>query len=163
MKTIPHISRSLRMGLSPLHQAFQRLSRRDQLALVILLTFLLLMLLGMGGVSLHQNANHAQKNYDTTMSEVFWLRSQAGNIKPPQAQNITSPEMIKQIVTQSGINEAQVTENADGVQLVFQHSQPSVVSNIFNQLTQQGITISQLQIYQATPEQFAVQAVVLLK
>ena len=97
------------------------------------------------------------------MSEVFWLRSQAGNIKPPQAQNITSPEMIKQILTQSGINEAQVTENADGVQLVFQHSQPSVVSNIFNQLTQQGITISQLQIYQATPEQFAVQAVVLLK
>lgn len=45
------------------------------------------------------------------------------------------PEMIKQNSPPSlALIEAQVTENADGVQLVFQHSQPSVVSNILTSL-----------------------------
>lgn len=142
----------------PLAQAFNRLGKRDQLALLALLAFLLMFGVGFGGWALHKKANASQKAYDTTLADIFWLRSQAGNINPNQAQTANKADTVRQVLTQSGIT-AQVVENQDTIQVSFSHTQASVVSNVFSQLVQQGLTINQLQITQPTPDKLEVQAV----
>lgn len=144
---------------SPMTDAFQRLSRRDQLALLMLALFLVSFGVGVGGWTLHSNANLAKKNYDTTMADVFWLRSQAGNINPNQSQAMSKVDAINQILTQSGIINAQVVENGNSIQVAFSHSQTGVITNIFNQFEQQGIHIQQLQINQPTLDKLEVQSV----
>lgn len=146
----------------PMVTAFYNLSRRDQLALSALAVFLLLFGFGFGGYLLHQKANASQKAYDNTLADVFWLRSQAGNIasnpsNSGQAVNGSKVDTVRQILAQSGIN-AQVMDNNGQIQVSFSHPQAGVVNNIFNQLTQQGLTITQLQINQPTPERLDIQA-----
>lgn len=150
---------SMQKFTSPMGIAFQRLSRRDQLALLILALFLVVFVVGVGGWTLHSKANMAQKNYDAAMADVFWLRSQAGNINPNQSQNISKVDAIKQVLSQSGIVNAQVVENGNSVQVAFSHSQSGVVTNIFNQFEQQGISIQQLQINQPSLDKLEVQSV----
>ena len=74
------LSQRWQQAASPLAQAFANLSRRDQIALLGLLGFLLVFAVGFGGWTLHEKANTSQKAYDSTLADVFWLRSQAGNI-----------------------------------------------------------------------------------
>ena len=146
---------------APMANAFNNLGRRDQLALLGLVAFLLLFGFGFGGYLLHQKANTAQKAYDNALSDVFWLRSQAGNIAPNTAQptaNAGKADQIRQILMQSGIN-AQVVDNSGQIQVSFNHPQAAVVSNVFNQLTQQGVTIVQLQMNQPSLDKVEVQAV----
>lgn len=159
MKPLYSLTQTMQKITSPLGLAFQNLSRRDQLALLILALFLVFFVVGVGGWTLHSKANAAQKNYDDTMADVFWLRSQAGNINPNQAQNISKVDAIKQILTQSGIANAQVVDNGNSVQVAFSHSQAGVITNILNQVEQQGISIEQLQINQPSLDKLEVQSV----
>lgn len=158
MARLSKFNQSWQQGTQPLLQAFANLSKRDQVALLALGAFLLIFGVGFGGWTLHEKANASKKAYDTTLADVFWLRSQAGNINPNQAQSANKADTIRQILTQSGIN-AQVVENPDGIQVSFSHNQASIVSNVFAQLSQQGIAINQLQMNQPTPDKLEVQAV----
>lgn len=139
--------------------AFNNLARRDQIALMILAAFLLVFGLGFGGWTLHQKAQKAQKEYDAAVAELFWLRSQAGNISPTQTQTLPPVETVKQIMAQAGIT-AQVVETAGKIQLGFAHAQASVISNVMGQLSQQGFSIEQLQVNQPAMDKLEVQAVV---
>ena len=161
MKPHASLSQSLQKLTTPLGHAFQNLSRRDQIALLILAMFLLFFVVGVGGWTLHSKANQAQKKYDDTMADVFWLRSQAGNINPnqTQTQQVSQADAIKQILSQSGIVNAQVVENGNTIQVAFSHAQASVITNIFNQFEQQGIRIQQLQINQPALDKLEVQSV----
>ena len=159
MKPHASLSQSLQKLTTPLGHAFQNLSRRDQIALMILAIFLLFFVVGVGGWTLHSKANLAQKKYDDTMADVFWLRSQAGNINPNQTQQVSQADAIKQILSQSGIVNAQVVENGNTIQVAFSHAQASVITNIFNQFEQQGIRIQQLQINQPAVDKLEVQSV----
>lgn len=144
---------------APLTQFFAQLSRRDQLALSGLIGFLCLFALGLGGWSLHEKANASQKAYTNTVADVFWLRSQAGNINTAQSAPMGNhADSVRQVMAQSGIT-ATVVDNNGSIQVSFGHPQAAVVSNVFGQLSQQGITIEQLQINQPTLEQLEVQAV----
>lgn len=96
MKPHASLSQSLQKLTTPLGHAFQNLSRRDQIALLILAMFLLFFVVGVGGWTLHSKANQARKKYDDTMADVFWLRSQAGNINPNQTQQVSQADAIKQ-------------------------------------------------------------------
>lgn len=152
------LSNSMDSAVAPLIQRFARLSRRDQLALSILMAFLLLFTFGFGGWTLHQKANARQKDYDKTLADIFWLRSQAGNINQNQsAQLANKSDAVRQSLTQLGI-QAQVVENNGAIQVSFSHPQPAVVNNVFNQFTQQGLTIRQLQINQPSVDKLEVQA-----
>lgn len=156
---VTQVSQRWQRASAPLTQFFARLSRRDQLALVGLAGFLLLFALGFGGWTLHEKANASQKAYTNTVADVFWLRSQAGNITTAQsAPTGNHADTIRQVLAQSGIT-ATVVDNNDSVQVSFGHPQAAVVSNVFAQLSQQGITIEQLQINQPTLNQLEVQAV----
>ncbi|MGD4317376.1 type II secretion system protein GspM [Xanthomonas citri pv. citri] len=139
MKPHPSLSQSLQKLTTPLGHAFQNLSRRDQIALLILAIFLLFFVVGVGGWTLHSKANQAQKKYDDTMADVFWLRSQAGNINPNQTQQVSQADAIKQILSQSGIVNAQVVENGNTIQVAFSHAQASVITNILNQFEQPAV------------------------
>lgn len=143
----------------PLQQKFQNLSAKDQFALTALAIFLAVFLLGFGGWELHQKANATQKAYTQATNELFWLRSQAGNINPNQSQNIATADSVRSLLQQSGIT-AQVGETGENIQLNFSHSHAPVVNNIFNQIAQQGFVIKQLQINQITPDRLEVQSVI---
>lgn len=138
---------------------FDQLSRRDQLALVFLMGFLLIFGLGFGGWKVHQNAQKVQKGYETAVADLFWLRSQAGNISPTQSQALSSGDNIKQILAQAGIS-AQVVDTTGKQQISFSHSQVAVISNVIGQIAQQGFKIEQLQISQVSLDKLEVQAVV---
>lgn len=127
--------------------AFARLARRDQLALLFLTGFLVIFGLGFGGWTLHQASQKAQKDYTAVVADLFWLRSQAGNIATSPTQSLPPAEAVKQLLSQAGIT-AQVVDNAGKLQINFSHSQASVISNVIAQLSQQGFTIEQLQIVQ---------------
>lgn len=158
MKPHPSLSQSLQKLTTPLGHAFQNLSRRDQIALLILAIFLLfLWLVSVVGRCIAKPTKH--KKYDDTMADVFWLRSQAGNINPNQTQPVSQADAIKQILSQSGIVNAQVVENGNTIQVAFSHAQASVITNIFNQFEQQGIRIQQLQINQPALDKLEVQSV----
>lgn len=143
---------------TPMTQKFAQLPRRDQMALLGLAVFLVLFVFGFGGWELHQKANTAQKNYNQATNDLFWLRSQSANINPNQSQSTTTADSVRQVLAQSGVN-AQVSENGDTIQVNFSHSQGAVINNVFNQISQQGFTIKQLQINQATPQNLEVQSV----
>lgn len=143
----------------PLQQKFQSLSAKDQFALTALAIFLVVFVLGFGGLELHQKANASQKSYTQATNELFWLRSQAGNINPNQNQATTGSDGVRALLQQSGIT-AQVAENGENIQLNFSHSHAPVINNIFNQITQQGFVIKQLQINQVAPDRLEVQSVI---
>ncbi|MFO1383593.1 MAG: hypothetical protein U1E91_01120 [Moraxella sp.] len=82
-----------------------------------------------------------------------------GNINPNQTQQVSQADAIKQILTQSGIGNAQVVENGNSIQVAFSHAQASAITNIFNQFEQQGIRIQQLQINQPALDKLEVQSV----
>lgn len=138
-------------------QKFHTLPKRDKFALTFLAIFLILFAFGYSGWLLHEKANKSQKSYDETISNIFWLRSQANNIQTSPNQNTNSIDNIRQILAQSGIN-GQVLENGNQIQLNFSHNQSSVINNIFNQIQQQGVIIQQLHINQPNLDTLEVQA-----
>ncbi len=144
-------------GFQALAQSYHHLAQRDKVALWALGIFLFLFSFGYGGWELHQKANASQKAYDDTVADLFWLRSQAGNINPNQTQHLKGVELVKQILAQSGVN-AQVLENGNDIQLNFVHQQATVIGNIFQQLSQQGLHIKQLQINQTDVDKIEVQS-----
>lgn len=151
------ITQSIENFGKPLQQKFQGLSAKDQFALLALAIFLAVFLLGFGGWQLHQKANANQKAYTQATNALFWLRSQAGNINPNQTP--TSADSVRELLQQAGIT-AQVGENGGNIQLNFSHSHAPVINNVFNQITQQGFVIKQLQMNQITPERIEVQSVI---
>lgn len=153
------ITQSFENLSKPALQKFHNLSAKDQFALLALAIFLVVFLLGFGGWELHQKANASQRSYLQANNDLFWLRSQAGNINPNQNQNVVSVDNVRNLLQQSGIN-AQVGENGDDIQLNFSHTHAPVINNVFNQITQQGFVIKQLQINQVAPDRLEVQSVI---
>lgn len=153
------LTQSFENFAKPLQQKLQSLPAKDRFALTALGIFLLVFLVGFGGWELHQKANASQKSYSQATNELFWLRSQAGNINPNQVQTVMNVDNVRELLQQSGIT-AQVGENGENIQLNFSHSHAPVINNVFNQLTQQGFVIKQLQMNQITPERIEVQSVI---
>lgn len=151
------IQQNYQKMIAPISQAYQSLSKRDQFALLALSLFLLVFGLGYGGWTLHEKANISQKNYDTAVADLFWLRSQASNINPYQSQVTSITENIQQIMIQTGIT-AQILENGNEIQVNFFHSQASVIGNVLNQISEHGLSIEQLQMNQTAVDKIEVQA-----
>lgn len=151
-----------------LENHWQALSSRDQLALVVLILFLLLFVGGYGGYSVHQAAKKSQSAYQEQIADYFWLRSQAGNIDPSalsesqdDANAMPPASRVNSILQTSGIDRAQVIAANEGVQLSFNHPSQAVVSAALGKLEQQGGRFSQLSIQQdAVTKQMQVQATI---
>lgn len=135
---------------------WQALSSRDQLALGVLLLFLLLFVGGYGGYTVHKAAKESKADYQQQVSDYFWLRSQAGNInsnalaaagenggaaQPPASQ-------ITALLNTSGINDAQVVAAGESIQLSFTNGSQAVISAALGQLEQQGWNITELTMQQ---------------
>ena len=147
---------------------WQLLSARDQMALAVLMLFLLLFIGSYGGYSLQQAAKQSKENYQAQVADYFWLRAQAGNIdirasdEVDQNETATPPaSRISTALNGAGINDAQVVAMGDTVQLSFSHPSQAVVSTILAQLEQQGWQLTQLSILQdAITKQLQVQATI---
>lgn len=156
---------------SALWSRWQGLSPRDQLALSILLLFLLLFVGGYGGYSVQQAAKASKANYQEQVTDYFWLRAQAGNIDPT-ALNATDADgttamppasRVNASLQTSGINNAQVIAAGEGVQFSFSHPSQAVVSATLANLEQQGWQYTQLSIQQdSVTRELQVQATVAL-
>lgn len=135
---------------------WQALSSRDQLALSVLLVFLLLFVGGYGGYSVHQAAKDSKLQYQEQVADYFWLRSQASNIDPAvlsastadDANAIPPANQLNTLLNESGIENAQVVAAGDTVQLSFSHPSQAVVSAALGRLKQQGWQFMQLTVQQ---------------
>ncbi len=138
--------------LQQISEKWHGLASRDKLALTVLLLFFFVFFGVYGGWELQQNANKQQEKFDKKVSDYFWLRSQAGNLKeqnsqggdsnnPPQQQVIASFQQV-------GIQDTQVVANSDSVQFSFQHESPALVNHALTQLQTAGFQIKQLQMIQ---------------
>ena len=145
---------------------WQVLSARDQLALGVLSLFLLLLVGGYGGYSVHQAAKNSKENYQAQVADYFWLRSQAGNIDSSlhvadNQDGASQPPASRAnaLLSASGINDAQVVAMDNTVQLSFTHPSQAVVSTTLAQFEQQGWQLTQLSIQQdALTQHLQVQA-----
>lgn len=142
---------------SVMSSRWQALSPRDQLALAVLSTFLLLFVGGYGGYSIHQAANQSESEYQTQVADYFWLRAQAGNMDTNAMQanstaNGDAPmppaNSVSVLLNNAGIVNAQVVAAGDAVQLSFDHNSQAVVSAALGKLEQQGWQFSQLSMQQ---------------
>ncbi len=135
---------------------WQALPPRDQMALSILLLFLLLFVGGYGGYSVHQAAKDSKANYQEQVSDYFWLRAQASNIDPAA---ITTTEQegadaappasrLNMLLNEAGIENAQVLAAGEAVQLSFNHPSQATVSSALGRIKQQGWQFTQLSVQQ---------------
>ena len=149
---------------------WQVLSSRDQLALSILMIFLLLFVGGYGSYSVHQAAKDSKSVYQEQVADYFWLRSQAGNIDTSVlnaantqegADSMPPASRVNATLNASGIDNAQVVAVGDAVQLSFNHPSQATVSTALGKLKQQGWQFTQLSIQQdATTKMMQVQGAV---
>lgn len=148
---------------------WQALAPRDQLALSLLMVFLLLFVGGYGGYSIHQAAQSNKADYQQQVADYFWLRAQAANIDNSALNTANTDSMValppasrvSTLLNDSGINDAQVIATNDTVQLSFNHNSQAVVSAALSELQQQGLQLTQLTMQQdLITKQIAVQAAV---
>lgn len=149
---------------------WQALSPRDQMALGILIVFLLLFVGGYGGYSIHQAAKDSKTEYQEQIADYFWLRAQAGNIDPSAlnatggqngAEAMPPASQVNAILNASGIDNAQVIAASDSVQLSFSNDSQAVASSALARLNQQGWQFTQLSMQQdVVTKQIQVQATV---
>ena len=148
------LSKRMNNFQSVLSSRWQALSARDQLALIILSTFLLLFVGGYGGYSIHQAASDSKSDYQEEVADYFWLRAQAGNIDSNAMQTSTSDgelppaNSVSTVLNSAGITNAQVVAAGDAVQLSFTHGSQAVVSTALGKLEQQGWQFTQLSMQQ---------------
>ena len=149
---------------------WQALSGRDQLALSVLMVFLILFVGGYGGYTVHQAAKASKEDYQQQVTDYFWLRSQAANIDSTALATLNSQNdgnaqppasRVNTLLNGSGIDNAQVVAAGDNVQLSFTNDSQGVVSAALGQLEQQGLQFNQLTMQQdITTKQIQVQATV---
>ncbi|MBP2281171.1 type II secretory pathway component PulM [Psychrobacter sp. PL19] len=147
---------------------WQVLSPRDQLALGVLIVFLLLFVGGYGGYSMRQAAIDSKADYQEQVADYFWLRAQAGNIDSnalsaanTQSGDAPPASSISSLLNASGIDNAQVVAAGDAVQLSFSNASQAVVSAALGKLEQQGWQFTQLSMEQDPATKFVqVQAIV---
>lgn len=149
---------------------WQALPTRDQLALAVLMTFLLLLVGGYGGYSVNQMAHQSKIEYQEHVADYFWLRAQATNINsraqsPNSAQDgdasLPPASQISALLNTSGIHHAQVIATGESVQLSFNDASQSIISSALGQLQTQGWQFSQLSMQQdVLTKQIQVQATV---
>lgn len=133
---------------------WQQLSSRDRLALMILAIFLFAMIL-FATWTLHTKAKQSQQTYTNKVNDYFWLRSQAGNLKPQDANPLTSdghaqpPTMqISSLLNDYGIVNPQIIASGNSIQFSFEHGSQATVSQALSQLQSQGFQLTNLQIRQ---------------
>ena len=150
-----------------LSSRWQALSPRDQLALALLSAFLLLLVGGYGGYTVHQAASDSKSEYQEQVADYFWLRAQAGNIDSNVANTVDGAaamppaSRVSELLNTSGIANAQVVAAGDAVQLSFTNTSQAVVSAALGKLKQQGWQFTQLSMQQdVTTKAIEVQATV---
>ncbi|WP_367106053.1 type II secretion system protein GspM [uncultured Psychrobacter sp.] len=136
---------------------WQALAPRDQLALGVLVVFLLLFVGGYGGYSMHQAAKDSEARYQEQVADYFWLRAQASNLSSTALNAGTVQEgadaqppanRVNALLNESGIDNAQVVATGEAVQLSFSHPSQAVVSNVLGNLERQGWQLTQLSMQQ---------------
>ncbi len=136
---------------SELASKWQALPPRDKLALTVLAVFLFVFIGLYGGWELHNKANKQQLNFDKKVTDLFWLRSQAGNLKEQNIQGSESQNLQHQItktIQQVGITSPTVIQNENKVEFAFGHTSQATINNALNQLQNQGYHIDSLNIHQ---------------
>ncbi|WP_201616985.1 type II secretion system protein GspM [Psychrobacter urativorans] len=134
---------------------WQLLPPRDQLALYILLAFLLLFIGGYGGYSVRQAATDSKADYQEQVADYFWLRSQAGNIDSTlntatgqEGASMLPASSVNATLSASGVDNVQVVATGDAVQFSFNYPSQAIVSAALAKLEQQGWQFTQLSIQQ---------------
>lgn len=151
---VDSLSAKVSVSQQQLWSRWQSLPSRDQLALVILMVFLLVLVGGYGGYSVHQAAKASEADYQEQVADYFWLRAQAGNmdsnaLSAAQDGNAPPPATrVNNTLSSAGVTNAQVIATGNAVQLSFTHDSQAIASAALGKLEAQGWQFTQLSMQQ---------------
>lgn len=118
---------------------------RERIALLILMIFLVITMIG----SLLWFPYHAalkQQQRLTDLKELInWMQTNAVQLSTQSAETLSNSEKIQRIAQQQGLS-IQSQENQGKIQLITTHQNYAVLANFLTQLTQQGLSIESLQL-----------------
>ena len=154
---VDSLSANVSASQQQLWSRWQALPPRDQLALAILMLFLLVLVGGYGGYSIHQAAKDSEADYQEQVADYFWLRAQAGNIdsnalSAAAQQGTAQPPAtrVNSILSSAGVINAQVIATGNAVQFSFTHDSQAIASAALGKLEAQGWQFTQLSMQQDT-------------
>lgn len=131
----------------PMQQALDRLPSRDRKALLLLATFLLLLLFGLGLWSSHRAAQQATQAATDARELLVWMRAQAPNIRQGGGVQPLLTELVQQSASQQGLI---LSQNGDdqSLQVATKHESFAVLGSWLSRLAEQGVQIRQLDLRQ---------------
>jgi type II secretory pathway component PulM len=124
---------------------FGRLPKRDQLALLILSTFLAVFIVGGGGYWLHHKAETAKENADQQRQLLLWMRGQASHLQASSGPPQPLSTIVQDAAAQQGLSLTQ-TETAGRLMVTTSHQSFAVLGTWLTRLAQSGVQIDQLDI-----------------
>ncbi len=141
------LSNSLTSKLATAQSAYERLPKRDQLALLILGAFLSLFVIVGGGYWVHHKAEQSKDNADQARQLLLWMRGQAPHLQANNGVQQPLTTIVQDFALQQGLTVTQ-NENGGRVMVTTSHQSFAVLGNWLTRLAQAGIQIDQLDIDQ---------------
>jgi len=131
----------------PMQQALDRLPSRDRKALLLLVAFLTVLLLGLGVWHANRAAQQATQAATDARELLGWMRAQAPNIRQGSSVQPLLTELVQQSASQQGLI---LTQNGDdqSLQVATKHESFAVLGSWLSRLAEQGVQIRQLDLRQ---------------
>ncbi len=131
----------------PMQQALDRLPSRDRKALLLLVMFLTVTLLGLAVWSAHRAAQNATQAATDARELLVWMRAQAPNIRQGGGVQPLLTELVQQSASQQGLI---LSQNGDdqSLQVATKHESFAVLGSWLSRLAEQGVQIRQLDLRQ---------------
>lgn len=116
---------------------------RDRLAIIVLVIFLIVTLIGSALWFTHQGAVKQQQRLVDLKETIHWMQNNAVQLSTQSAEALSSSEKIQRTAQQQGLS-VQSQENQGQIRLVTTHQNYAVLANFLTQLAQQGVTVVSL-------------------
>lgn len=146
----------IQQQLEPLQLAYERLPERDRRALLMLVGFLLLFILGGGLWWAHKASIKAQQQATEQRELLLWMQSQAHHLQAGQQNTESLTEVVQRLASQQNLV---ITQNGDDAQtqVSVTHDNFAVLGAWLSRLAEQGIQIRQMDIRQQGNQQLQLQ------
>lgn len=138
---------TMNQRIEVLKQRLDQLSIRDRFALIALTVFLLVFLIGYSLWAIHKAADQAQIRATEQRELLLWMRSQAPNIKPTQADPLPLNMIVQTTAQNQGLTVSQIP-SGNQIQVAATHQSFAVLGSWLSRMAEQGVSITQLDISQ---------------
>lgn len=148
-KPMQTLSEQFELAYLNVQQRWERLTQREQIALLIMGTFLGLVLLVALVWLPYQAAQKQQQRLTDLKATAQWMQSHVAQLSSTSDQSASLTEKVQRLAQQQGLV-LQLQEDQQQIRVSTAHSQYAVLANFLTQLTAQGVSIVSLTLQKQT-------------